>query len=165
MQTITLSQLHPDLKKFLAAFLLVMTVGVTIGLIYVQQTTHVTPTGTTERYAGSAEKDEFDIPDHYPKPISDMLMTTHNHVINFSIIFVLVGFMFYFSTTITGKWKLFLMMEPLISTLITFGSIWGIRFVSPTFAYITIISGILMYLVYYLMVGVMLKELLGKSKN
>jgi Zn-dependent membrane protease YugP len=66
---------------------------------------------------------------------------------------------------IIGTWKFVLMAEPLFSTLITFGSIWGIRFIAPEFAYITMISGILMYITYYVMVGIMLYELLFYSEK
>jgi hypothetical protein len=155
-----LHQLDSNLRKFLATFLCVMTIGVTVGLIYVQKTTNISTEGTVHQYAGSESTDEIGIPEHYPKPVSDMLMTTHNHIISFSMIFGLIGFMFYFNSIISGKWKLFLMVEPLISTILTFGSIWGIRFFSPTFAYVTIVSGTLMYLVFYFTVMVMLYELL-----
>ena len=160
-----LCQLDNILKYFLSLFLIVMTIGVTIGLIYVQTTTNISTKGTVHQYAGSETKDEFDIPVHYPKPISDMLMTTHNHIISFAMIFGMIGLLFYFNSMITGMWKFALMAEPLISTLITFGSIWGIRFIAPEFAYITMISGILMYLTYYVMVSIMLYELLLYSEK
>ena len=160
-----LYQLDDILKYFLSLFLIVMTIGVTIGIIYVQSTTNISTEGTIHQYAGSETKDEFDIPEHYPKPISDMLMTTHNHIISFAMIFGMIGLLFYFNSIITGLWKFVLMAEPLISTLITFGSIWGIRFIAPEFAYITMVSGILMYITYYVMVGVMLYELLLFSEK
>jgi len=160
-----LYQLEKNLKYFLSLFLFVITIGVTIGLIYVRTTTNISAEGTVHRYAGSEVKDEFDIPEHYPKPISDMLMTTHNHIITFSLIFGIIGLLFYFNSMINGTWKFILMAEPLISTIITFGSIWGIRFISPEFAYITIISGVLMYITYYVMVGMMFYELLLYSEK
>ena len=67
-----LHQLDNILKYFLSLFLIVMTIGVTIGIIYVQTTTNISTEGTVHQYAGSETKDEFDIPEHYPKPISDM---------------------------------------------------------------------------------------------
>ncbi|MBC8312360.1 MAG: hypothetical protein H8E72_08635 [Candidatus Marinimicrobia bacterium] len=155
-----LYQLENNLKYWLSLFLVVMSIGVTIGLIYVRTTTNISAEGTVHRYAGSEVKDEFDIPEHYPKPVSDMLMTTHNHIITFAMIFGLIGMLFYFNSIIDGTWKFILMAEPLISTLVTFGSIWGIRFIAPQFSYITIVSGVLMYVTYYVMVAVMLYELL-----
>ena len=160
-----LHQLDIILKYFLSLLLIVMTIGVTIGIIYVQSTTNISTEGTVHQYAGSETKDEFDIPEHYPKPISDMLMTTHNHIISLAMIFGMIGLLFYFNSMITGIWKFVFMAEPLISTLITFGSIWGIRFIASEFAYITMISGILMYLAYYIMVGIMLYELLLYSEK
>ena len=160
-----LHQLDNSLKYFLSLFLIVLTIGITIGLIYVRSTTNISAEGTVHRYAGSEAKDEFDIPEHYPKPISDMLMTTHNHIISFAMTFGMIGLLFYFNSMIMGTWKFILMAEPLISTIITFGSIWGIRFIAPEFASITMIAGILMYLTYYIMVGIMLYELLLYSEK
>lgn len=165
MPTINLYQLDPILKKFLFLFIVVLTIGTTIGLVYVRSTTHLSTEGTVHRFAGSEQVDEFDIPEHYPKPISDMLMTTHNHIISFSLIFLAMGLLFYFNSIITGTWKLLLMIEPLISTLLTFGSIWGIRFISPAFATLTIVSGVLMYISFYIMAGIMVYELLFYSKD
>ena len=160
-----LHQLDNILKYFLSLFLIVMSIGVTIGLMYVRSTTNISTEGTIHQYAGSDVKDKFDIPEHYPKPISDMLMTTHNHIISFAMIFGMIGLLFYFNSMIMGTWKFILMAEPLISTIITFGSIWGIRFIAPEFAFITMIAGILMYFTYYIMVGIMLYELLLYSEK
>ena len=160
-----LFELPEKVRYFFAAFLLVLTIGVSIGLVYVNRTTAMTADGTTEHYAGSTLGDEFDIPEYYPKPKSDMLMTTHNHIISFAMIFGMIGLLFYFNSMIMGTWKFILMAEPLISTIITFGSIWGIRFIAPEFAFITIIAGILMYFTYYIMVGIMLYELLLYSEK
>jgi len=165
MPTINLYQLDPILKKFLFLFLVVITIGVTMGLNYVRHTTHMSNEGIVHRFAGSEQVDEFDIPEHYPKPISDMLMTTHNHIISFSLIFLAMGLLFYFNSIINGTWKLFLMTEPLISILFTFGSIWGIRFISPAFAIFTIIFGGLMYISFYIMAGVIVYELMFYSED
>ena len=135
-----LYKLENDLKKFISLFLIVISCGVTIGLIYVYSTTTFFSVGITDHYAGSDLIDEFDIPLKYPKPITEMLLTTHNHVISFSFIFFLVGIIFYFNTIITGKIKFFLLVEPLISTIFTFGSLWGIRFIDKSFIIITILS-------------------------
>ena len=160
-----LFELPEKVRYFFAAFLLVLTIGVSIGLVYVNRTTAMTADGTTEHYAGSTFGDELDIPDKYPKEIEGMLLTTHTHLISFSFIFFFLGALFYMNSIVTSGWKTFLMIEPFVSVLGTFGSIWGIRFIAPEFAYITMISGILMYLTYYIMVAVMLYELLFYSEK
>ena len=157
-----LYKLDNDLKIFLALFLIVLSCGVTIGLIYTYSTTTISTTGITDHYTGSKLIDEFDIPIKYPKPISEMLLTTHNHVISFSFIFLFVGIIFYFNTIITGKIKKFLLIEPLISTILTFSSLWGIRFIDKSFVFITILSSSILYLSFYFIVSILLYELLIK---
>ncbi len=162
--SIQLYQIDKTLKKFLLLFIITLTIGVTIGLFYVRETTAMTPEGTITRWKGSQENlTEFHIPSDYPKSISEMLMTTHNHVIGFSIIFFAIGIVFYFNSIITGFWKSILIVEPFISTLLTFGSIWGIRFIDSSFIYITIFSSTLLYSSYYIMAGVCIYELLFKK--
>jgi len=161
---IKLFQLDKALKTFLATFIVVLTIGVSIGVIYLKFTTKLTSSGTVERYNGSNEN-EFEIAESYPKPISEMLITTHSHVIIFAIIFVAIGFIFYFNSIINGFWKQFLIIEPLISTIITFSSIWGIRYIHKSFVYITIISAILMYVSFYIMSLITLYELIFKKNG
>ena len=161
---IKLFQLDKALKTFLATFIVVLTIGVSIGVIYLKFTTKMTSSGTVERYNGSNEN-EFEIAESYPKPISEMLTTTHSHVIIFAIIFVAIGFIFYFNSIINGFWKQFLIIEPLISTIITFSSIWGIRYIHKSFVYITIISAILMYVSFYIMSLITLYELIFKKNG
>ena len=161
---IKLFQLDKALKTFLATFIVVLTIGVSIGVIYLKFTTKLTSSGTVERYNGSNEN-EFEIAESYPKPISEMLTTTHSHVIIFAIIFVAIGFIFYFNSIINGFWKQFLIIEPLVSTIITFSSIWGIRYIHKSFVYITIISAILMYVSFYIMSLIALYELIFKKNE
>ena len=154
-----------SLKRFLSAFLIVLTLGVTIGILYLNYTTSMTPSGTIERYNGSqqGEMDEFEIVESYPKQISELLLTTHNHIISFAFVFGLIGIIFYFNSVITGFWKNFLLIEPLISTVITFSSIWGIRYIHEGFVYITVVSAILMYVSFYIMAAISLYELNFKT--
>ncbi len=162
MTEIQLHKLDRGLRWFLSAFLLVLSIGVSVGLVYVCTTTEINPQGTVEHYAGS-DTDEFYIPEKYPKSLEAMLLMTHTHIISFAIIFVLLGALFHFNSMVTGKWKTVIMIEPLIATLVTFCSIWGIRYCHPSFAYLTILSGILMYLSFYLMSIILLYDLLIKD--
>jgi hypothetical protein len=130
-----------------------------IGLFYLNHTTNLSAVGTINRISGSQEEAGFDIPDYYPKPVSELLVTTHNHIISFALIFFIIGGLFYFNTIVTGFWKNFIMIEPLISVLITFGSIWGLRFISTDFIYITLVSSTLLYFSYFLMVSLIIYEL------
>ena len=100
-----------------------LTIGVGVGLYYVGYTTQYSPSGTSEHFAGSKISDDFDIPDKYPKPFTELLNTTHTHVISLTFIFLIIGGIFYFNSIITGSMKTFLIVEPFISIIVTFGGI------------------------------------------
>lgn len=157
---IKLLLLDKQLKTFLVVYLIIITIGVSIGLIYLSQTTSLTPNGTVERFNGSqVDADKFEIPDSFPKPMSELLVSTHNHIIGLSFIFFTVGLIFYFNSIVKGILKSLLMIEPLISIIVTFGSIWLMRFADPDFVYLTFISSFFMYAGFYIVVMMSLYEL------
>jgi len=163
-----LFEFDKTLKNFLIAILFVLTTGLGTGLIYLSYTTNYTPKGTAERFNGTNIEqgiNDFDIPENYPKPISEMLLTTHNHILGFSFIFFITGLIFYFNSIINGFWKSFLLIEPIISIVITFGSIWLVRFVHEDFVYLTILSSSILYLSFFIMVGVSAYELKFKNES
>jgi len=155
------------LKIFLVAFLFLLTSGVTVGLVFLFMTTSLSVTGTIEHYNGSdvSTDDTFSIQEKYAKPVSEMLLTTHNHLIGFSFIFIILGMLFYFNTIINGQLKNFLIVEPLISAWVTFASLWGIRFIGTYFIYVSMTAAVLTYLSFYLLVGVLIYELLFKTSS
>ena len=159
-----LTDLDKTARHFLAAFLFLITIATTVGLFYIYETTSMTKDGVNARYNGSTITDEeFDIPDQYPKSIQDLLLNTHNHLFGFAIIFFLVGGLFYFNSTINGRWKYFLIVEPFISVFITFTFLWFLRFAHTAFVYIVFIAGVLTYLSLYLMISILVYELIIKT--
>ncbi len=121
---------------------------------------------TVIHYAGDAvNPDEFDFAENLPKPLPEMFITTHNHLLGFAFIFAPLCLLFYFNSIITGLLKTLLLVEPFISVLITFLSIWGIRFLSPAFVIVTIIAGALTYIAYFLLTGTIAFELLFKKER
>lgn len=166
---ITLSDLDKPLKRFLTTFVIILCCGVITGLIYLRHTTSLSPDGAVEQISGTNETElskDFDIPEKYPKTVSELLITTHNHIISFAFIFFLLGGIFYFNSIVKGFWKSFLMIEPLVSILTTFGSIWGIRYLSKVFVYTAVISSSLIYLSFFAMALIIIFELnFKKSQN
>lgn len=163
MELPRLHQWPAQLKLFVAVFVIIMTIGVTIGLVYVEFTTSMNPSGTAEHYRGSELGDDFDIPEKYPPSIENMLLTTHTHILSFSLIFFTLGGILYFSSLLGEGWKKFLMIEPLVSTFVTFGSLWGIRYIHSGFSFLTMFSGILMYASFYIMSAFILYDVLLKK--
>jgi len=155
---ISLKNLDKLLKKFLTVYLLVIAIGISIGITYLGTETNASKKGIVEQYNGSAPNDELDIPDKYPKGIKEMLLTTHNHILGLAPLLLSLGLIIYFST-VNKRLKMFLLYEPLISLIVTFGSIWLVRFVHPGFVYLTILSAILMYGSIYLSILLSIYEM------
>ena len=158
-----LYQLSSRIKMTLFFIILNLLVGVGIGLYYLGDTTYLSIKGTSEHFIGSEVFDEFEIPEKYPKPISQLLTTTHNHILSLTFIFTIIGCIFYLNSIIIGGIKILLIIEPFISVLTTFGGIWLLWFGYPLFIYLIIISGILMYTCFFIMVTIILYELLLKK--
>ena len=163
----SLYKLDITFKLFLLFFILSLTTGVLYGLIYLYDTTSISSKGAVERLRGSENdpEDEFEIREQYPKSGSELLMTVHNHIIGFSFIFVLMGGIFYFNTIVTGWWKKFFLIEPFISVVISFSSLFAIRFIDRNFVYLTILSSSLIYISFFAMAGISVFELIIKKKS
>ncbi len=160
---IKIYQLPVQLKKMIAALLLSLTFGVLIGLGFLYYTTSYSTKGAIERYNGSQVSEEFEITENYPKPISEIFITTHNHIIAFTLIFAVIASIFYFSSIINNSLKTFLLVEPFISIIISFGSLWLMRFVNPNFVFLMAVSSTLIYLSYFTMVSLILYEIFFKK--
>ncbi len=164
---VELYKLETNLKTFLLVFIIVLTFGFSTGLAFIYHRTSMTPEGTITNIKGSdtaLTEDEFDIPEEYAKPITEMLLTTHTHILSFSLIFFIVGLIFYNNTIISGFWKILIMIVPLVSVFFAFSSIWAIRYISEKFVYLSITTGILEYSAFYTMIGTVLYELKFKKK-
>lgn len=162
MNKIQLRNLDSTGKIFLIFFLTTMLVGIFTGLGYIYYTTDMNTHGTIEHYNGSVVKDG-EIPDEFPKPLEGMILTTHAHVNSFALMSFAIGIIFYFSSIISGKLKIFILIEPFISTIITFISLWLLRYVNDSFVYIVMISGILMYSFWIIMILISIYELCLKK--
>ena len=163
--TKTLREQNDQVKMLILAFTICLVVGVTIGLIYVYATESTSVAGTVEHYRGSKVSDDFDIPEKYPKTYEGMLLITHTHVIAFAIIFLILGLFWAMNSIVVGWWKLFFLVEPFVSVLITFLSLWGIRYVSDSFSYMSMVFGVLTYASFYFMVLIIMLEILISDKN
>ncbi|MBI1807769.1 MAG: hypothetical protein HYR76_12035 [Ignavibacteria bacterium] len=144
------------LRLFITTFLILLTSGYAIGLLFVDHTTSGTPRGLAEQYRGSPEN-TAEI--KYAKSIDEMYMFLHNHVLSLSLVFFTVGGLFYFSSIVGHAVKKFLMVEPIIAIATTFGGIWLMRFVSELFSWLVIISGVTMVGCFLIMITLILWEL------
>lgn len=167
MNELELHRLPKILKLYLASFVIALAIGVTIGLVYLYETTKFDKETTIERYSGAQieVEEDFGIVENGGKTKNEILMTVHNHIISFSTFFFLMGILFYFSTTLKGFIKKIILFEPMISILFSFGSLLAVKFISPIFIYITLISATFMYSGFFLMVFILLKDLLFTNSD
>lgn len=167
MKKTNLCQLSKDLRIFLALFLFTLSIGVILGILFLYQTTSFDKTSTVERFSetGVNIEQDFGIDESNSRSTGEMLMTTHNHIIGFSFIFFFVGGIFYFNSSVRGFLKLFLITEPFVSIILSFGSMWGIRYIAEEMIYITMISASLIYSSFFIMVAISLYELLLKRPS
>lgn len=82
-----------------------------------------------------------------PKTKKEMIITTHNHVIVLSIVFLIEAILF-LSLVQSSKLK-WIVYEPFVSLILTFGSLWMVFLGFPFFSYLAFISGILMHTFFY----------------
>lgn len=153
--------LPKELKLLIGAFIIVLSIGFYTGLLFVGETSSANPNGIEEQYLGN-EADENATVMHFKKSDKEMLTLVHNHILSMSIIFFLVGLLVAI-TKLNKKLKLFLMIEPFISVILTFGGLYLLWHEVLWMKYIVMFSGILMTLSFTVSVIIILKQLLQKS--
>jgi len=137
-----------ELKLLIGTFLVVLSIGFFSGLSFVGETSSFSSNGIQENYLGN-ENDETAEVMKFEKTDREMLSVIHTHILSMSMIFFLVALIVYhveFSTA----FKKFLMIEPLVSVVTTFGGLYFLWKGVLWMKYIVIISGTLMTLSYTL---------------
>lgn len=150
-------KLSKELKWLVAAFVIVLSIGFYSGLLFVGETSSANPNGIEEHYLGNAADEEATVL-KFKKSEQEMLTLVHNHILSMSIIFFLVGILLSI-TNLNKKLKLFLMIEPFISVILTFGGLYLLWKELLWMKYIVMCSGILMTLTFTISVAVILTQL------
>ena len=158
----SLQTLPKDIKLLIGVFIIVLSIGFYTGLLYVGETSSVNPNGIEEQYLGN-EADEDAVVMKFKKSEKEMLALVHNHVLSMAIIFFLVGLILY-TTKLNKMLKLFLMIEPFISVILTFGGLYLLWKGMLWMKYIVMFSGSLMVLCYTISVIIILKQLLQNKE-
>ena len=115
-------KLPKKLKVLLGIFLLVLSTGYFSGLLFVNETTSNRPVGIQENYNGNEDNEEAEEM-KFRKSQHEILNIVHTHILSMSIIFLILALLVY-GCPIASFAKSFLMIEPLISVLATFGGIY-----------------------------------------
>jgi len=99
----------------------------------------------------------------FKKSEGEVMTTIHSHILSLSVIFFLVAIILS-TTEINQKLKLFLMIEPFLSVLLTFGGIYFLWKEIHWMKYIIMTSGFLMTISYTLSIILIFNQLLKPNK-
>ena len=155
--------LPQELKLLIGAFIIILSIGFYSGLMFVNESSSASTDGIEQQYLGN-ENDENAAVMKFKKSDQEMLSLVHSHVISMSMIFFLVGLIL--STTRLNKsLKMFLMIEPFASVLLTFGGIYLLWKGMLWMKYIVMFSGTLMTLSYTVSIFIILMQLFKKKAD
>ncbi len=157
----SISQFPKEVKGLIIAFIITLSIGFYAGIRFVDETSNSNPTGIEERYLGN-ENDEDATVMKFKKSNQEVMTLVHNHILSLSVIFFLLGGIVA-TTGINKKLKAFLMIEPFVSILCTFGGIYFMWAGILWMKYVIMISGILMTISFTASVFFILKGLLIKK--
>ena len=158
-----ISNFPKEIKGLIMAFVICLSIGFYAGIRFVNDTSNSNPQGIEERYLGN-EADENATVMKFKKSKGEVMTMVHNHILSLSVIFFLLGGLVA-STGLNKKLKSFLMIEPFISVLCTFGGIYFMWTGITWMKYIVMISGVLMTLTFILSTFFVLKGILTKPKT
>ena len=157
-----ISTFPKEVKVLIAAFIVVLSIGFYAGLLFVGETSSANPNGIEEQYLGN-EDDENATVMKFKKNEQQMLTLVHGHILSMSIIFFLVGAILN-TTKLSRKLKIFLILEPFISVLLTFGGLYFLWKEVLWMKYIVMISGTLMTLTFTISILIILFQLFMTKK-
>jgi len=135
-------QFPKEIKALILIFIAVLSIGFYGGLSFVNNTTSINTDEIETHYLGN-ENDEAAEIMKFKKNESEILTVIHGHMLSLSVIFFLLSLILA-TTSINKKFKYFLMIEPFISIVLTFGGIYLLWSGITWFKYIIIISGTFM---------------------
>jgi hypothetical protein len=153
-------KLPKHFKHSIFAFVIMVNIGFFTGLFFIENTTQLDSKGIQEQYLGN-ENDDKAVEMKFKKPLKEILTLIHNHILSLSVLFFIMSSLL----AITGtpkKIKSFLMIEPFVSLLVTFGGIYIVWRGVLWFSYIIMISGTLMTLSFLAASILIVKDLFKK---
>jgi len=151
-----------EIKLLLGVFVIVLSIGFYTGLLFVNETSSVSPEGIEENYLGN-ENDEDAQVMKFKKPDKEMLSIVHSHILSMSLIFFLLGLILSI-TNLSRSLKLFLMIEPFFSVVLTFGGIYLLWKGQLWMKYVVMFSGTLMTVSFTVSVIIILSQLFRSKK-
>ena len=131
-----------EIKGLILIFISVLSIGFFGGISFVNNTTSMQPTSIESHYLGNEDDEDAEIM-KFKKNEREILTIVHGHILSMSVIFFLLSLILS-TTSINKKLKYFLMIEPFISIVLTFGGLYLLWSGILWFKYVIIFSGIFM---------------------
>ena len=135
-------QFPKEIKALIMVFIVVLSIGFLGGLTFVNNTTSMNVSEIETHYLGNENDENAEIM-KFKKNEREILTVVHGHILSMSVIFFLLSLILA-TTSINKKLKYFLMIEPFLSIVLTFGGIYLLWSGITWFKYIVIISGVFM---------------------
>jgi hypothetical protein len=153
--------LSPTLRSLGLSITLVQLVGYTTGLVFIRHTTGMTPPGVSAQYRGTDSTVVADAAMKFPKSYAEMLNITHTHLLSMAAIFVFSGLALALCERPAERWRRVMVVEPFVALLVSFASMWLMRYVDPGFSWLLMLSSGLMALTFYLQSYFVVRELVA----
>ena len=153
--------LPKEIKLLIGVFVIVLSIGFFSGLLFVGETSSANPNGIEEQYLGNEHDEDAEVM-KFKKSEKEMLSLVHSHVLSMSIIFFLLALIVSI-TKLKRQLKMFLMVEPLVSVVLTFGGLYFLWTGILWMKYVVMFSGTLMTLSFLLSVLIILKQIFQKT--
>lgn len=155
----------PSPLRALAFWLtIVQVVGYTTSLLFVYHTTGMTPPGVEAHYRGS-DSTASDAAMQFPKTYQEMLTITHTHLLAMAAIFAFSGVALALCERLSPRWRRWLIVEPFVALLVSFASMWLMRYVDPRFSWLLSLSSSVMAITFYVQSFFVLRELAGGGEG
>lgn len=142
-------------------FVVTMFFGYGASFIILADQTELTPAGLEENYNGNEENENASML-KFKKSKFEILTTVHSHVFTLGLIFMITGGLVYF-TSIRQGFKTFLMVEPLVSLIVSFLSIILMWKGLTNFKYLAYLSGGLMHSTFIVTLLIIFREVIIKK--
>lgn len=149
-----------ELKLITAFFVILLSIGFLSALRFVSVTTEASPKGISENYLGN--EDDLEAEEmKFEKSEKQMLSILHTHILSMATIFFLLSLLLS-TTPIRGAFRKILLLEPMVSVLLTFGGIYLLWSGLPWAVYLVLVSGFFMTFSFALSVAIILFYLFKK---
>jgi len=151
------------IKKLVGCFLFILLVGYTTSLFLLNDTSGTRAATIIEHYNGNEANEDAEIM-KFKKSQHEILVIMHTHILSLAPIFFILSFLLY-HTPLKGSVKKFLMYEPLLALITTFGGIYLIWLGIEWMAYIVLISGFFMHGSFYIISTYLFYQLIQKRQK